>query len=222
MTLCAPGARPIAPSYASASLLTTFLACPLRAAFALDPRWRHLRRSGLRAALGTAAHAVAARIGTGVTFDEAWDQETKRARDRLEKEWAPATPPSVLNWPGAALTRARLAKWWSSGSNPLASTALFTRDKPGGNAFEDGPPAPGQPPLPWRERWLQPDGLGIAGRPDLVERTDHLRVVDLKTGLRHPASTVPRDTGVWFWALSSANARWRWWGRVTRRCGAGL
>lgn len=196
MTISTPQPKPVAPSYVSATLLATYRACPLRAAYGADPRWRHLRRSGLRAALGTAAHAVAACAGTGVAFDEAWEQETTKARTELAKQWAPATPPAVSNWPGAALTRAKLAKGWESGRSQHGSTVLA------GPLTKLGVHEAGvglHPPLPWRERWLQPDGSRLAGRPDLVERTDQLRVVDLKTGVWQRSMTETQRTQLLFY-----------------------
>jgi hypothetical protein len=39
------------------------------------------------------------------------------------------------------------------------------------------------PALPWRERWLEDESLGLAGRPDIVERVDGVLIVgDFKTG----------------------------------------
>ncbi|WP_082570901.1 PD-(D/E)XK nuclease family protein [Cellulomonas sp. Root485] len=196
MTISTPQPQPAAPPYVSATLLATYRACPLRAAYGADPRWRHLRRSGLRAALGTAAHAVAARAGTGATFNEVWGQETTKARTNLAQEWAPATPPAVNNWPGAALTKAKLAKGWTSGVTQPGSTAPTSPSK---EMWPHKASAGLHPPLPWRERWLHPDGSGLAGRPDLVEHTDHLRVVDLKTGVWQRAMTGAQRTQLLFY-----------------------
>ncbi|WP_343035181.1 PD-(D/E)XK nuclease family protein [Cellulomonas septica] len=196
VTISTPQPQPSAPSYVSATLLATYRACPLRAAYGMDPQWRHLRRSGLRTALGTAAHAVAARAGAGMSFDVVWDQETTKARTKLAQEWAPATPPAVNNWPGAALTRAKLAKGWKSGRPQHGPTAFVGPSKKLRTAEASGEV---HPPLPWRERWLQPGGSRLAGRPDVVERTDRLRVVDLKTGVWQQSMTDAQRTQLLFY-----------------------
>lgn len=179
-----PRPTPSPPRRVTPTLVAAFERCPLRAGFEGDPRFSYLRRTGLRAALGIAAHAVVARARSGSTFEAVWAEETARARGVLVREWAPATPPSVTSWPGAALTRARLAKGWRRGAG-----AALAGPSPTGA----GPKAmaPGAEPLPWRERWLEHSASGLAGRADLVERDgDHVRVVDLKSGVWQDAMTA--------------------------------
>lgn len=203
MNPSAPTPRPVVPQFVTPTLMATYRACPLRAAYALDPRWSYLRRGGLRAALGIAAHAVVARAGTGVSFDDAWEQETARVRRNLAMEWAPATPPSIDNWPGAALTKARLAKGWSSRGfkNETVAVGSVGPSASGGPVSTAALHSGAQAALPWRERWLQADDLEIAGRPDLVERTDHLRVVDLKTGVGQRSMTAAQRTQLLFYCV---------------------
>ncbi|WP_081480540.1 PD-(D/E)XK nuclease family protein [Serinicoccus profundi] len=163
----------------SASLVRAFDQCPLRAGFSWDLRYKSLRRTGLRAALGIAAHAVAARSGTGVEFESVWAEETAAAMEGLSADWGPARPPSVKNWPGSAITKARLRSVWDPTLKMRAPA--FVKGQKHSNSH---------PALPWRERWLAPTGSGLVGRPDLVERVDGiLRVVDLKTGVLQGAIT---------------------------------
>lgn len=166
------------------TLLQQYLQCPARAGFAHDPRTQHLKRTGLRAALGIVAHAVEELRNTAIPFDEAWEREAQRIYDDLREEWAPALPPSPPNWPGAALSRARAARQWTEttgvamagpGSAPASSATS------GHSRLPSRAPLG---PLPWRERWLRIPKLDLAGKLDLVDRMDgDLRVIDLKTGL---------------------------------------
>lgn len=200
MMVDAPTPHPEPPERISATMLGTYTQCPARAGFERDARFSGLRRSGLRAALGTAAHAVAARNGRGhAAFDRVWDEETARVLTRLRAEWAPSEPPSPDSWPGAALTRARLRRIWSgpleeAGTTDLADPAPRSGSGPQRRA------APARGALPWVEERLQPVGSVLVGRPDLVERGDRgLRVVDLKTGLRQKEATEPQRRQLLFY-----------------------
>lgn len=197
MVGAAPRPRPQPPERVSPTLVGVFERCPLRAGFASDPRYQGLRRTGLRAALGAAAHAVAARSGTGAVFEVAWAEETARAMARLRADWVPATPPSVSSWPGSAITKARLRTTWEPGPTwPVANGPRVASTTAAGHKGFAG----GHPPLPWRERWLGPPGTGLVGRPDLVERVDGvLRIVDLKTGVEQASMTEPQRLQLLFY-----------------------
>jgi hypothetical protein len=56
---------------------------------------RGLRRMGLRAAVGTVAHAVLERrFASYEEFANAWATESTRAYKDLKREWTPALPPT--------------------------------------------------------------------------------------------------------------------------------
>jgi hypothetical protein len=175
-----------AVDHVSPSLLATWKSCRLRAGFQLDPATSGLRRMGLRAAVGIVAHAVLERrFGSQDQFATAWATESARAYEQLARDWSPATPPAPQNWPAWALTKHQVAR-------------RVVRDDAG--EAEIRAPAHGRtsasptripadeltrqiPGLPWRERWLEDDVLGLAGRPDLVEHAGGvLTVADFKTG----------------------------------------
>jgi hypothetical protein len=179
--------RPSSVAWITPTLLNSASKCPARAGFEKDPRTASLRRSGLRAALGSVAHLAWERRAVGVDFESAWAKATEETSTRIAKEWSPAIPPTPSNWPGWALTKTRMRNAWAndSSSRPVPSKDRYTAgDKLSGSqaAWESGW-APPVGPLPWRERWLHDPLRHLAGKPDLVERLDgQLRVVDLKSG----------------------------------------
>lgn len=178
--------QPQVVDHVSPSLLATWNKCHLRAGFQLDPVTRGLRKMGLRAAVGIVAHAVLERrFASREEFDDVWAAESSRMYGRLEREWAPASPPTPQNWPAWALTKQQVARRVvhdRAGDAIITPRAAQTAaDQPVGFPATDQ--ANRMPGLPWRERWLEDPVLGLSGRPDLVERTDGvLTVADFKTG----------------------------------------
>lgn len=171
--------RPSAIERISPSLLATWMKCRLRAGFQLNPATRGLRRTGLRAAVGLVAQKVLERsYGSQEQFSAAWAVASEATQDRLAREWAPATPPSPQHWPGWALTKQQVARRVvrvgteaSGGENVVPRAAQCPTPRHAARAT-----------LPWRERQLDDARLGLAGRPDLVERIGGvLTVVDFKT-----------------------------------------
>lgn len=166
--------------------------CPLRLGFSRDPAVSWLSRSSAASALGSAAHEVVSKLGVPGDFETVWNQAVSHAHASLIQDWAPAAPPSPENWPGWSLTKVRMRKAWEHNTaqpTHRASTPAHLR------------PKGGQPPqLPWRERWLRHPHLGLAGRPDLVERIDgQVWVVDLKTGLKQDEPMPAQRTQLLFY-----------------------
>ncbi|WP_327636126.1 PD-(D/E)XK nuclease family protein [Kribbella sp. NBC_00482] len=178
--------QPPVVDHVSPSLLATWNKCHLRAGFQLDPATSGLRKMGLRAAVGNVAHAVLERrFGSQEEFAEVWAAESSRAYKRLQREWAPATPPTPQNWPAWALTKHQVARRVVHDRTGDAITTAQARRTASGQPARS--PTTEQvdrtPGLPWRERWLEDRVLGLRGRPDLVEHADGvLTVADFKTG----------------------------------------
>ncbi|WP_457254431.1 PD-(D/E)XK nuclease family protein [Pedococcus sp. P5_B7] len=120
-------------------------ACPLRAAFALDPTTSGLDRGNQYSAIGNARHRLVELVAEGRREgrpepNRRWvrgqfDRCVSMERDRLTEQWSPAEVPPVRSWPDIALTRAKISK------------ELGT---------EDGPDWP-ESQIPW------PHAEGIAG-----------------------------------------------------------
>jgi hypothetical protein len=182
--------RPSAVDLISPTLLATAGRCRLRAGFQLDPATSGLQRMGLRAAVGIVAHAILERrFGSQEEFAAAWAAESSRVHQRLAGVWAPATPPAPQNWPAWAITKHQVAR--RVVRDGAGNAALSLRARGGAQGRPERFPAAGQADrrqgLPWRERTLEDQALGLTGRPDLVERTGGspggvLTVVDFKTG----------------------------------------
>ncbi|MEV6889373.1 PD-(D/E)XK nuclease family protein [Kribbella sp. NPDC051137] len=178
--------QPPVVDHVTPSLLATWKQCQLRAGFQLDPVTSGLHKMGLRAAVGIVAHAVLERRFVSQNeFEDAWAEESSRTYKHLEREWAPASPPTPRNWPRWALTKHQVARRvvHDRAGNAIV-TAPARRAAPGqlvrSPATEQADRTPG---LPWRERWLEDHVIGLGGRPDLVERSGGaLTVVDFKTG----------------------------------------
>jgi hypothetical protein len=182
----------------SPTLASSLRQCWLRVAYQRDPQAKHLRRPTERTALGTAAHALTERAWRGgykasssVPVDEwlrtTWDEVVEEQRTRLARAWAPASPPQPAQWPGFALTRARL----------LSRLRQVAVDHSGGGAHGASPPAAPRPsvvaPLPWVERSLRDDERRLHGTPDRVERrSDQIVVVDFKSGVHQGEMTDPQ------------------------------
>lgn len=197
-----PSAAPI--TEVSPSLANALLSCQLRVAFDRDGSMRPWRRPTTFTALGLAAHAVieaAWRRGSWppdageakARVTELWDREVAERAATLVQSWAPASPPSPVDWPGYALTRVRTIKR----ATKIACTPRLTDPHPiAGTGIE----------LEMRDA-----GTMLVGRADRVEVDgDGTRVVDLKTGLRQAEPTeqqrrqlllyavlVHRTTGSW-------------------------
>jgi len=180
-------------------LLSSYIRCPVRAGFERDRRVAHLRRMGLRAALGVAAHGVLERKGIDATFQDVWNQQVATVYAQLRQEWAPAVPPSPTNWPGWALTVARLSSDWLTPAEVPVRRANGVRPVGGELPKVPGHAKPG--PLPWREVWLEDSASGMAGRPDVVTRSDGaLRVIDFKTGLAQKTPTESQKRQLLFYS----------------------
>lgn len=181
-----PSPQPATPGWITPSLLSTMRTCPRRAGYQLDPRFGSLRRSGLRAALGRLAHRVLEESGAE-DFEAAWSAAEAETWAELRREWAPATPPTPRNWPGWALTRARIrARWQKGESGPTTAhaedhpRAVGNHERPHRSTAHSGPHGP----LPWVERTLADPGRRMRGRPDLVQQANgRVRLVDHKTGV---------------------------------------
>lgn len=176
--------------YITATQLAEGVDCLWRLGFSRDPIVSSLSRPSAEGALGSAAHEVMSKMGMPVDFESVWQQAVSHAQAALIRGWAPASPPE--NWPGWALTKVRMRKAWEhSAGRPVYPASSLT------HGFPDGG---GRPPLPWKERWLRHPHLGLAGRPDLVERVGgELWVVDLKTGLKQNEPTPVQRTQLLFY-----------------------
>lgn len=172
-------------------------ACRQRVAFGLDRSLSALRRPGLRSVMGVVAHAVSEQLsrdrGSMATpeqakawFASAWDRALSWNEGRLRRAWAPAAPPPSHDWPGYALTRARLE------ARATATLQAASKSPPRITAPASGGLHPGA--LPWVERRLIDPERRIVGTPDLVEqREDGICVVDIKSGVS-PLEVTPQRT----------------------------
>lgn len=172
----------------SPTLASSLGQCWLRVAYSRDPEFKDLRRPTERTALGSAAHALTEKAwrggydpGAGSSVEEwlrsAWDQAVEEQHARLKKAWAPAAPPDPADWPGFALTRARLLR-------RLRAVATEQARQAGGSTVPNRHVAHTPPSLPWVERRLADPTLDLVGTPDRVEqRGQDIVVVDLKSGV---------------------------------------
>ena len=163
--------------------LASWERCPWSLGFARDPATAHLDRTGPRAALGIVAHRVVQEYRLDDDFEDLWGSTALEVYQDLALQWEPARPPAPENWPGWALTKVRTRRLCSKRARPR-------REVP-----RQPPPvdldAGFLPKLPWVERWLEDPMRPIAGKPDLVERTEAgIRVVDLKTGIAFSSPTA--------------------------------
>lgn len=161
--------------------------CFLKVAYSRDPHYRPLRRLTERTALGVAAHRLTERCwageydaGCGVPVEvwlrTAWQSVVADLHESLRAAWHPAEPPPPSEWPGYALTRARLL-------TRLAPVALQHARTPRPARSAGSAVSTGTPPLPWVERRLKDESRRLIGTPDLVEERDgSIVVVDLKSG----------------------------------------
>lgn len=178
--------------YITATQLADGADCLWRLGFSRDPIVSSLSRSSAEGALGSAAHEVMSKMGAPVDFESVWQQAVSHAQAALIRDWAPALPPSPENWPGWSLTKVRMRKAWehSTGWPTHRASSHAHAVRKGGES----------PQLPWTERWLRHPHLGLAGRPDLVERVDgEVWVVDLKTGLKQDEPTPAQRTQLLFY-----------------------
>ena len=162
--------------------LASWERCPWSLGFARDPATAHLDRTGPRAALGIVAPRVVQDFRLDDDFEELWGSTAQDVYEDLALQWEPARPPAPQNWPGWALTKVRARRLCSE------------RARPRGEVPKKPPPvnrdADFLPEFPWVERWLEDPTRPIAGKPDLVERTESgIRVVDLKTGIAFASPT---------------------------------
>lgn len=176
--------QPVPLEYITATRLADGADCPWRLGFSRDSAVSSLSRSSATGALGSAAHEVMSKLGAAADFEAVWQHAVSHAQAALIRDCEPASPPSLENWPGWSLTKVRMCKTWER------NTAWPTHGASGpaqGRLKEAQPP-----PLPWRERWLRHPHLGLAGRPDLVERVDgEVWLVDLRRALSKRAHTSP-------------------------------
>jgi hypothetical protein len=167
-------ARDIRIQRFSPSLVNILLDCPFREAIYRSgcvPRRRTTYTS-----LGNAAHRITER-GWKHEFDGlsgpalreslavAWGAIVDHEYAKLRESVAPAEPPPPRDWPGIALTRARLLR-------RLGRLIEARSAHTGGDGFV----AP--------EHEIRDEAGGVYGRIDRIERVGgRLRVVDLKSGL---------------------------------------
>ncbi|WP_238152801.1 RecB family exonuclease [Kribbella speibonae] len=198
-----PPQTPPDASVVSPSLLATWSSCRLRATFQRAPATAGLRKMGLRAAVGTVAHAMLEqRFRSQEAFASAWAAESERTYQKLRRVWAPAVPPRPCNWPGWALTKHQVAKRVVRDLRCELSGYSRTRERTQASLTTES--ADRLPTLPWRERWLEDGDRKLAGRPDLVDRIDGvLTVVDYKTGARD-LTNERRDQLLFYAALVQA------------------
>ncbi len=171
----------------SPTAATALSQCFLKVAYSRDPRFRPLLRLTERTALGVAAHRLTERCwrgeydaGCGVPVDvwlrAAWQTVVADLHESLRTAWRPAEPPPPREWPGYALTRARLLARLVPVALQHARTPRPARTA--GRAVSEG-----TPPLPWVERRLKDESRRLVGAPDLVEdRNGSVVLVDLKSG----------------------------------------
>jgi RecB family exonuclease len=169
----------------SPSLGEALLACELRVAFRLDPRYDFLRTPTPASALGTISHDLAEEVASG-RFDAVPEEEVAQALEdawaaRLtvaEEELARAHPSGVVppahRWTGYQQTRVRTLD--------LLETEVHARHTgvSSGNASLA------------LEVPLHADGLSLHGRADRVETVgSEVELVDLKTGWTLPDELKP-------------------------------
>lgn len=163
------------------STVNALVECPKRVAFQRDSRTRELSRPNTRTALGQAAHRLTELVLQGRApepserrpwLEDAWDKAIAHEAEVLADAWKGRQVPSPARWPGYVATRTRLLR-------RLTAAVVATNPTP-----RASPAKGGQPPLPWVERKLVDDEIGLYGTPDLVEdRGGSVRVVDLKSGV---------------------------------------
>lgn len=171
------------------------MACQLRVAFARDPDYRTFQRPSTYSSLGTAAHAVteAAFLQKGWPSDpttlrsqleDLWEREIEQSAGALAKAWAPAEPPPPPEWPGYALTRARIIRR----SMKLLSTVRVA--------------GPESSNLRGVEVELRDPDSGMFGRADRIESDgESTRIVDLKTGLNQDIPTEDQERQLHLYAV---------------------
>lgn len=175
-----PRGTPIAA--VAPTTVNAILECPQRVAFQRDPQTRGLSRPSTRTALGQVSHRITELVLKGCApapevrkawLEEQWEFAIADQAAALAKAWPGRPIPPPERWPGYVATRTRLLR-------RLATYAVAGSP----DAVKAGATGGGQPPLPWVERKLTDEGLGLYGTPDLVEeRHGVLRVVDLKSGV---------------------------------------
>lgn len=196
------------------ALITTFspsdvndlTACPLRTAFSRDPAFAHLRRPGVGAVLGTAAHAVFQEVGRRShwpgnsdarreVLEQIWDERVEAGRVKLAKAWSPVVPPDPQSWPGYQLKRIRTIR--RALERPDRTTSL-------------GSVGPERSTPDLVDDRLEDPASGLVGYPDLVsEVSGLLTVVDFKTGLLQGEPTEEQRRQLLLYAVLVQ----RWCGR---------
>jgi len=185
--------------------VNAILECPQRVAFQRDPQTKDLSRPSTRTALGQVSHRITELVLKGYApapetrkawLQEQWESAIADQAAALAKAWPGRPVPPPDRWPGYVATRTRL----------LRRLAIYTvASSPG--AVVTSAKGSGQPQLPWVERKLIDDGLGLFGTPDLVEeRRGVLRVVDLKSGVHQHEIQVGQRRQLLLYAHLVTNA----------------
>jgi len=172
-------------------------ACPLRAAFALDPTTTGLDRGTPYSAIGNARHRLFELVAEGrregrVDPNRRWvrvqfDRCVSMERDRLTEQWSPAEVPPVRGWPDIALTRAKISKELGTEDGPDWPEPQIT--SPDAGAIANTFYSPTVPVLPRpgevaTEVTLRDTQRALWGRIDRLEnRSGVIVVVDFKSGI---------------------------------------
>lgn len=173
-------------------------ACPLRAAFALDPTTTDLDRGNQYSAIGNARHRLIELVAMGRREgrpdpNRRWvrgqfDRCVSMERDRLTQQWSPAEVPPVRSWPDIALTRAKISMELGTEDGPDWPEPHIPLPHAGGSAGTFYPP-PTVPVLPGpgevaTEVTLRDAKRALWGRIDRLEnRSGVIVVVDFKSGI---------------------------------------
>lgn len=150
--------------------------CGLRVSFRLDQRYEGMSRASLPAAVGIAAHRLAAMVSMG-RFDEVpsghlldelgrvWEALLSELNSQIQARSPLGEVPSPVRWPGYQLVRTRLVQ-------QFAKIVEASREQGKRTAHEVE-----------SERKLHVRDEGLVGTPDRVELgRDGIEIVDLKTG----------------------------------------
>jgi CRISPR/Cas system-associated exonuclease Cas4 (RecB family) len=106
-------------------------------------------------------------------LEEQWDLAIDAQAAALAAAWPGRQVPAPKRWRGYVATRTRLLRRLEKFESPTAVAAESASVS-----------RAGRPPLPWVERKVVDEEIGLYGTPDLVEeRAGRLRVVDLKSGV---------------------------------------
>lgn len=194
-----PHPQPVPMTHVSPTAATDLEACSLKVGFARDPHFSNLRRLGDSAAVGIVAHAVYERVARGdydfpsgedahAVLEGIWDQEVGRVKLRLDNAWSPAQVPEPGEWRNIARARRSIARSLVPRLIPGQR-----RSAPGLSCdarSSDSRVTTAATPLPWLERRLRDETMGIEGTPDRVERHgDGVWILDLKSGWEQEEAT---------------------------------